>query len=155
MGLGLFRSFTDFFGSLKDLGEREANEAIENRFGNGTSDHIPAQNAAHAELAQASSLWNSTRPHTYAELTSFEQEVMGAANRFYNYALSLGTSRAARGGTEILTLAKQIVADAKQDVITGAGSTGGYIGRQVSQIPDWMLYGGLGLGALLLMRRKR
>lgn len=148
----MFSSWGDFFGSLRDLGEDAANERINSKF---SGDHIAAQNAAFYELKAALDLWTNTRPHNMTQWAAFNDEVLGIANTFQRYAATFGTARANRGAQEILALAKQITYDAKQDVITGAGSVSGPIGQTISQIPDWVLYGGLGLGALMLMRRRR
>ena len=152
MGLGLFRSWGDFFGSLKDLGEREANEAIDGRF---SGDHITAQNAAFYELRDALDLWKATLPHSMTEWNEFNSDLLGIANRFQVYARTFRTERANRGATEILTLAKQITTDAKQDVVLGTGGAGGAIGQAFSSVPDWAVYGGLSVAALLLLKRGR
>ena len=150
MGLGLFQSFGDFFSSLRDLAEDQANERINGRF---SGDHIAAQNAAFYELKAALDMWDSTKPHNMTEWAAFNDEVLGIANTFVRYASTFGTARANRGAQEILALAKQITYDAKQDVITGAGSIGGAVG--LPQISNTMVYGGLALGALYLLSRRR
>ena len=132
------------------MAEDQANARINSQF---SGDHIAAQNAAFYELKAALDLWTSSLPHNMTEWAAFNEEVLGIANTFVRYASTFGTARANRGAQEILALAKQITYDAKQDVIAGKGSIGGYVG--VPQVSNTMLYGGLALGALFLITRRR
>lgn len=154
-------SWGTFFGTLSDtLQEKgqeaalsEINQALASRYG--SLDHIPAQNAAAADIQQTYDAFYASGPHSDSQFRQFEQEILNIAQIFYNYALTFNTARAIRGAQEIMAWAKQIVSGAEAQRMGTAQWPRAItsLSNSFSQIPSWVLP--VGIGAFFLLRRKR
>lgn len=134
------------------------------------TNYIAAQNAAEGEIARALSNFNASKPHTGAQYTSFELEVIGISNTFTAYAQTLNNSRAMKGARDIGNLAKQVNADREAErtglgipsVTSGVTTTGTWqagnpvvSGGGLSALTSspYFLPGAVIVGYLLLRRR--